>query len=163
MPSQQSSRTSTTAFSQQPTLIGSTTPPPRANGSALDRAIIQFRNRLTGAELMEFKGTTHDNLRKELLKVQEKQEARLETMNLARIKHCLEAMNQFGQVIEIFLNVADAVAFVWGPMKFLLLVSMLTVERSTSIDRRSRQQVRLQTLSIHFWMRTKGSASNYLC
>ena len=76
---------------------------------------------------MEFKGTTHDNLREELLKVQEKQEARLETMNLARIKHCLEAMHQFGQVIEIFLNVSDAVAFVWGPMKFLLLVSLLAV------------------------------------
>ncbi|RYN73552.1 hypothetical protein AA0120_g12593 [Alternaria tenuissima] len=123
MPSQQSSRTSTTAFSQQSTVIGSTTPPPRAAGAALDRAIIQFRNRLNGTELMEFKGTTHDNLREELLKVQEKQEARLETMNLARIKHCLEAMHQFGQVIEIFLNVSDAVAFVWGPMKFLLLTA----------------------------------------
>ena len=127
MHSQQSSRTSTTAFSQQSTVIGSTTSPPRAAGAALDRAIVQFRNRLKGTELMEFKGTTHENLREELLKVQEKQEARLETMNLARIKHCLEAMHQFGQVIEIFLNVSDAVAFVWGPMKFLLLVSMLTV------------------------------------
>ncbi|RYN16465.1 hypothetical protein AA0112_g12495 [Alternaria arborescens] len=72
---------------------------------------------------MEFKGTTHDNLREELFKVQEKQEARLEMMSLARIKHCLEAMHQFGQVIEIFLNVSDAVAFVWGPMKFLLLTA----------------------------------------
>ncbi|CAN9386495.1 unnamed protein product [Alternaria alternata] len=80
--------------------------------------MIQFRNRLNGTQLMEFKGTTHENLREELLKVQEKQEARLETMNLARIKHCLEAMHQFGQVIEIFLNVSDAVAFVWGPMKW---------------------------------------------
>ena len=127
MPSQQSSRTSTAALSQQPTLVGSTTTPPRPVGSALDRAIIQFRNRLNGTELMEFKGTTHENLREELMKVQAKQEARLETMNLGRIKHCLEAMQQFGQVIEIFLNVSDAVAFVWGPMKFLLLVSMLAV------------------------------------
>ncbi|CAN9219825.1 unnamed protein product [Alternaria alternata] len=85
--------------------------------------MIRFRNRLNGTQLMEFKGTTHENLREELLKVQEKQEARLETMNLARIKHCLEAMHQFGQVIEIFLNVSDAVAFVWGPMKFLLLTA----------------------------------------
>jgi hypothetical protein len=61
----------------------------------------------------------------ELLIVQRNQEARSETMNLARIQTCLEAMHQFGQVIEIFLNVSDAVAFVWGPMKFLLLVSVL--------------------------------------
>ena len=44
-------------------------------------------------------------------------------MNLARIKSCLEAMHQFGKVIEIFVNVSDAVAFFWGPMKFILLVS----------------------------------------
>ncbi|KAI4607899.1 hypothetical protein J4E83_009443 [Alternaria metachromatica] len=45
----------------------------------------------------------------------------MEAMNLARVKSCLEAMHQFGQVIEIFLNVSDAVAFVWGPMKFIFL------------------------------------------
>jgi hypothetical protein len=46
----------------------------------------------------------------------------MEMMNLSRIRSCLEAMDQFGKVIEIFLNVSDAVAFVWGPMKLLLLV-----------------------------------------
>jgi hypothetical protein len=125
MPSQQSSRTSTAALSQQPTLIGSGTSTPRAAGSALEQAINKYRNKLNGTELMQFQGTTHKMLCDELLIVQRNQEARSETMNLARIQTCLEAMHQFGQVIEIFLNVSDAVAFVWGPMKFLLLVSVL--------------------------------------
>ena len=43
-------------------------------------------------------------------------------MNLSRIQSFLEAMNQFGKVVEMFLNVSEAVAFIWGPMKFLLLV-----------------------------------------
>ena len=124
--SQQSSRSST-PLSQQPISIESGTPPPRAASVTLERAIDEFRRRVNATELIEFRETTYRSLCEKLLKVQERQEARLETMNLARIKHCLEAMHQFGQVIEIFLNVSDAIAFVWGPMKFLLLVSMLTV------------------------------------
>jgi len=125
-PSQSASRTSTGppgALSQQPTLVGGNTPPPRATGTALTRAITEFRNKLTGTELTEFSTTTYKQLCTALMQVQNEQESRKEAMNLARIKSCLEAMHQFGQVIEIFLNVSDAVAFVWGPMKFILLVS----------------------------------------
>jgi len=125
--SQSASRTSTGALSQQPTLVGGLTPPRHATGTALTRAITQFRNKLTGTELTEFSTTTYDQLCKALIQVQHEQEHRMEAMNLARVKSCLEAMHQFGQVIEIFLNVSDAVAFVWGPMKFILLVGTLTV------------------------------------
>jgi len=58
----------------------------------------------------------------------------MEAMNLARVKSCLEAMHQFGQVIEIFLNVSDAVAFVWGPMKFILLVCILMVYKERCLN-----------------------------
>jgi len=138
IPSQPASRTSTGtpgALSQQPTLVGGNTPPPRATGTALTRAITEFRNKLTGTELTEFSTTTYEQLCKALLQVQDEQERRKEAMNLARIKSCLEAMHQFGQVIEIFLNVSDAVAFVWGPMKFILLVSGPTVRINTLADR----------------------------
>jgi hypothetical protein len=60
MPSQQSSRTSTAALSQQPTLIGSGTSTPRAAGSALEQAINKYRNKLNGTELMQFQGTNID-------------------------------------------------------------------------------------------------------
>jgi hypothetical protein len=120
---QQSSRTSTSALSQQPTLVGGNTPPPQAAGEACRRAIIKFRARLTGKELTEFGNTTYEQLCKDLVRIQKEQESRMEMMNLSRIKSCLEAMHQFGKVIEIFLNVSDAVAFIWGPMKLLLLVS----------------------------------------
>ncbi|KAI4608163.1 hypothetical protein J4E80_009171 [Alternaria sp. BMP 0032] len=123
IPSQSASRTSTGALSQQPTLVGGITPPRHATGTALTRAITQFRNKLTGSELTEFSTTTYDQLCKALIQVQHEQEHRMEAMNLARVKSCLEAMHQFGQVIEIFLNVSDAVAFVWGPMKFILLTA----------------------------------------
>jgi hypothetical protein len=119
---QQSCRTSTGALSQQPTLVGGNTPPPQAPGEACTRAIKKFRARLTGKELTDFGTTTYEQLCRDLVRVQKEQEGRMEMMNLSRIKSCLEAMHQFGSVIEIFLNVSDAVAFVWGPMKLLLLV-----------------------------------------
>lgn len=46
-------------------------------------------------------------------------------MHMGRITSFLEAMEQFGKVIEVFLNVADMLAFVWGPVKLLLLVFFL--------------------------------------
>lgn len=125
IPSQQNSRTSTGALSQQSTLNGGCTPPTRPAGVAFTRAITEFRNKRTGKELEGFKVTTYEQLCKELIEIQKKQDHRKETMNLGRIRSCLEAMHQFGQVIEIFLNVSDAVAFVWGPMKFILVVSMI--------------------------------------
>ncbi|KAF1946974.1 C2H2 domain-containing protein [Clathrospora elynae] len=122
-PSQQSSRTSTSAISQQPTLIGGKTLPPQVPGEALTRAIKKFRARLTGKDLTDFGNTTYEQLCNEIGRIQKEQETRMEMMNLSRIQSCLEAMHQFGKVIDIFLNVSNAVAFVWGPMKLLLLTA----------------------------------------
>jgi hypothetical protein len=163
IPAQRASRASTGALSQQPTLVGGNTPPPRVTGTALTRAIIKFRNGLTGTELTDFKTTTYEQLCKGLIHVQHEQEHRSETMNLARIKSCLEAMHQFGQVIEIFLNVADAVAFIWGPMKFILLVSTLTTAGDALANRWHRRLATLQILSSNSWMRMRESANNYRC
>jgi hypothetical protein len=156
-------RASTGALSQQPTLVGGNTPPPRATETALTRAITEFRNRLTGTELTDFKTTTYEQLCKELIQVQHEQERRSDTMNLARIKSCLEAMRQFVQVIEVFLNVEDAVAFIWGPMKFILLVSTLTTAGDALANRWRRRLAPLQILSNNSWMRMRESANSYRC
>lgn len=126
--SQQSSRASTSTLSQQPlsqqpTLVGGRPSPPRDPGVAFTRAISKFRARLTGNQLVEFKSTTYEELCKELSRIERDQDARKETMNLRRIQTCLEVMEQFSKVIEVFLNASDMVAFVWGPMKLLLVVS----------------------------------------
>ncbi|WQF77468.1 Putative AAA+ ATPase domain, NACHT nucleoside triphosphatase [Colletotrichum destructivum] len=43
--------------------------------------------------------------------------------NMARLGKFIEAMTQFGKVIEVFVNASEFVCFVWGPMKFLLGVA----------------------------------------
>ncbi|KAI8940928.1 hypothetical protein NX059_002183 [Plenodomus lindquistii] len=111
------------SLSQQSTLAGSTTPPRPANTDFFDRELKRFRARLTGTRLQEFRATDHAALLSELGRIQKMQEDSGLLRNLGRIRSFLEAMDQFGKVIEIFLNAADMVAFVWGPIKFLLLTA----------------------------------------
>ncbi|KAL1608317.1 hypothetical protein SLS60_003257 [Paraconiothyrium brasiliense] len=120
-PNSQVSRTSTGLLSQQSTLVGQ---PTNATGSdALDAAIRRFRARLTGTDLTAFRNTTYEELCREILRIQYEQEQTKSMVNLGRIQSFLEAMGQFSKIIEIFLNVSDMVAFVWGPIKFLLLTA----------------------------------------
>jgi hypothetical protein len=106
-------------LSSQSTLIGPTT----QTGSDVFRgAVRKFRARLSGENLTDFKSTGYDQLVYEIMRIQHEQENNKKMLNFKRIESFLEAMDQFGKVIEVFLNVSDAVAFVWGPIKFLLLV-----------------------------------------
>lgn len=93
--------------------------------AALEKAqkeLSKFRARLTGPQLQQIPHTTFENLQQEIRLIQEVQENERKMMNLSRIQSFLEAMHNFGKVIEVFLNVTDALAFIWGPIKFLLLV-----------------------------------------
>lgn len=118
-PPQQNSRTSTNT-----TLVGTgTTLSPPDN--PLRVAIERFTKDNPKKDLAQFKNTTYDELRNAVMQIQKEQEERREMMDLARIQSFLEAMHQFGKVVEVFLNVADALAFVWGPMKLLLQVYVL--------------------------------------
>jgi hypothetical protein len=118
-PPQQNSRTSTNT-----TLVGTgTTLSPPDN--PLRVAIERFTKDNPKKDLAQFKNTTYDELRNAVMQIQKEQEERREMMDLARIQSFLEAMHQFGKVVEVFLNVADALAFVWGPMKLLLQVFVL--------------------------------------
>ena len=120
---QQASRSSTGALSQQATLVSVTTPRPT---EAFTKALDAFRKRLSAEELIKFKNTTYDQLVAELVQLQLKQEKSKEMMNLARIQAFLEGMAQLGKTIEVFLNVNEVVCFIWGPVKFLLLVRPLS-------------------------------------
>ncbi|PSN71159.1 hypothetical protein BS50DRAFT_546300 [Corynespora cassiicola Philippines] len=99
---------------------GSTTP---STSSSLQNALVSFRNKLKGDELEEFRSMNYHKLCQEIYKIQNEQESTKKMMNLNRIQSFLEAMDQFGKTIEVFLNVADVVAFIWGPIKFLLLTA----------------------------------------
>jgi molecular chaperone GrpE (heat shock protein) len=82
-----------------------------------------FKKRLTPKELEDFQITTLQDVRETALRIQRDQEIVKKMMNMTRIESFLEAMDQFSKVIEVFLNASMFVAFIWGPLKFILQVS----------------------------------------
>lgn len=81
-----------------------------------------FKKRLTQKEQDDFQFATLDEVRLEMARIQREQASRKEMMNMPRIQSFLEAMEQFGKVIEVFVNTSEFVAFIWGPVKFVLQV-----------------------------------------
>lgn len=104
--------------------IDMTPNPPVPPPNGFERALKDFKSRLKESEKAKFKATTLDDLKVTILAIQSEQRSRKKMMHMGRIMSFLEAMEQFGKVIEIFLNVADMLAFIWGPVKLLLLVCL---------------------------------------
>jgi hypothetical protein len=106
------------------------TPSPNATpvlSTGFERALKAFERRLTPNEKARFNATSLDDLKVTILSIQADQRSRKQMMNMSRVKSFLEAMEQFGKVIEVFLNVNNILSFVWGPMKLLLLVRVFFV------------------------------------
>jgi hypothetical protein len=91
--------------------------------TALDEVLNKFKKRLKNHELQKFEGTTLKDIEITLSDIQKRQDAQRELRNLTRIQGFLDAMEQFGKVVEVFANSSNMVAFVWGPLKFLLQMS----------------------------------------
>jgi hypothetical protein len=99
-----------------------TSTPPLVPSNGFERALKAFESRLKPSERAQFRTASLDDLKITLLSIQAEQRARKQMMHMGRIRSFLEAMEQFGKVIEVFLNVNNFLAFVWGPIKALLLV-----------------------------------------
>jgi hypothetical protein len=82
----------------------------------------KFTSRLSKQELDDFKFSSLNEVQTTVMKIQEDQGQRRTMMNRTRIKAFLEAMEQYGKVVEVFLNASSILCFVWGPMKFCLQV-----------------------------------------
>lgn len=99
-----------------------TTSTPNPHTAGFHRILANFRARLTKAELDNFKICDLNDVRQAIVNIQYEQEKRKDMMGFSRILGFLEAMDQFGKVVEVFLNASEFLAFVWGPLKFLLQV-----------------------------------------
>jgi molecular chaperone GrpE (heat shock protein) len=84
--------------------------------------LAEFKKSLPPKELENFQVTTLADVRESIIRIQRDQEELKRMMNMTRLESFLEAMEQFGKVIEVFVNASNFVAFVWGPMKLILLV-----------------------------------------
>lgn len=89
-----------------------------------ERELRSFKARLTPGEQSSFTGTTLEDLHLTVASIQKTQISERTNKNVARLRKFLEAIESYSKVLDVFVNINDFVAFVWGPIKYLLLVSM---------------------------------------
>jgi len=113
-----------------PTDLGSPCPPqfpakhpPMAgpNPEAFDRALSRFRRTLPLNYSYEFSICTLQDVRQEIRKIQDEQGAQGNLRYLGRIGGFVEAMEQFGAVLDLFVNANELVCFIWVRALCLLL------------------------------------------
>ncbi|KAI1387872.1 uncharacterized protein F4822DRAFT_294625 [Hypoxylon trugodes] len=90
--------------------------------AALDR--FKKASGLTRAEEADFQMTTLDELKSCIRTIQQDQEQKRRMMYMRRLDPYLQTMEQYGKVLDVFVNTSEIVAFIWGPMKFILLIVM---------------------------------------
>lgn len=77
------------------------------------KALERFILTLSKDEVEDFRFAKLEDVHKVIGDLQEEQGKRKTMMNMTRIASFLEAMDQFGKVIEVFLNSTKFLAFIW--------------------------------------------------
>jgi len=88
-------------------------PGPSGQETVFHKVLEQFKASISDNDREEFQFVTLDDLQAVIASIQEKQASEKKMRNLARLEKFLEAMDEYGKVIEIFLNNSQFIAFVW--------------------------------------------------
>jgi hypothetical protein len=72
-----------------------------------------FVETLTDEQKNEFKFSTLEDFQAAIVAIQTRQSSVRKMRNLARLRCFLEAMDQYGKVIEVFVNASELVCFIW--------------------------------------------------
>ncbi|KAK0732942.1 hypothetical protein B0T26DRAFT_682391 [Lasiosphaeria miniovina] len=88
---------------------------------------------LSAEELQSFEGTRLHQLRSAIGRIQKDQESKRRLRYMKRLEPFLQTMEQYGKVVEVFVNASDIVAYLWGPMKFLLITASSYTEALDSL------------------------------
>lgn len=79
-------------------------------------ALTKFRDGLTEVQKQQFKKSDHDEVERAIKEIQAHLGSKKKLRNFDRVKVFLEGMAQVEQLVMIFLNVNDVVAFVWASL-----------------------------------------------
>lgn len=77
------------------------------------RALDNFKKDLTAQQRHDFKITTLQDVKDEVNNIQIRYGSAKKLRGMSRMSKFLEAMQQLEQVISVFLNVSEVVAFIW--------------------------------------------------
>lgn len=87
--------------------------------TSFENALVKFRASLTESQRRDFAPCTLKDVVTAIEHIQARLGSQRRLRSMKKIAKFIEAMNQLGQVIEVFLNVENVVAFVWVSTKLL--------------------------------------------
>jgi ribosomal protein S21 len=80
---------------------------------AFDNALKRFRESLTKGQREQFAHCKKQDVQRTIQDIQTRHGSQRSLKNMRRVSKFIEGMSQLSQVIEVFLNVNNSVAFVW--------------------------------------------------
>lgn len=88
--------------------------------SIFEDVLADFSLNWTVEEKTQFAATTLSDLEATMERIQRRMISLRKQRGMRKLEGFLEAMKEFDKVIQVFVNSSEILAFVWGPMKFLL-------------------------------------------
>ncbi|KAI0376818.1 hypothetical protein F5Y04DRAFT_285493 [Hypomontagnella monticulosa] len=78
-----------------------------------DRSLARFRSRLSDEQKQNFTSTSRKEVENSMTEIQDRIGPEKKLRTFSRIRKFLEGMEQIEELVKIFLNVSEVVAFVW--------------------------------------------------
>jgi len=112
-------------------MSGTQTPLPTYGECSFRRVLQQFKDEhLKGSECEQFQFTNLGDLQSSMREIQDNQASKAKMRNMNRLRKFLEGMEQYENLIEVFLNASEYVAFVWVRWKPLLSLPVFQLLRT---------------------------------
>ncbi|RSL59060.1 hypothetical protein CEP53_005924 [Fusarium sp. AF-6] len=94
-----------------------------ASSTSFERSLDRFRDYLSKDQKQQFNAANFQDLDAAIQEIQAKLGRDKRLCNFRRMEKFLDAMKHVEQLVTIFLNVHEVVAFVWGPIKLALMAA----------------------------------------
>ena len=115
------------AVTLPPRSSGTPAQPPPPGSRIFEEALSDFKKGLSKKELAQFQYADFKDVEDTIKDIEHDQGAKKRMQNIARIKPFLDAMNQYGKIIEVFLNNSSIIAYIWVSLQSASYVSIQCV------------------------------------
>lgn len=88
----------------------------------IGRVIARFEARISLQEKEDFRSTTAEDVQSAIIDIQKKRVERKMKANLSSLLPFIRTTTEFAAALEVFYKTSSLSCYIWGPMKFLLLV-----------------------------------------
>lgn len=93
--------------------------------AAFDRVLEEFKKDLKKKDKDNFQMTSLQELNKAIEDIQMKHQTQRRMQNMTRLKRFIEAMDEYGKVIETFCNSSQFIPFIWVSLNYVIYYEIL--------------------------------------